>query len=148
MSKRVGVLVIGQSPRDDLVDPLRALLPDVEIVEVGALDGLAAEALPDPAGASYPLTTRMRDGTLVTVPESFLIPRLQLKIDELEANGVRQMILLCAGTFGPLTSKNTLIKPFRTTLAVAQSLGLERIGLIVPIPGQEKPVEARWQAEG
>ena len=148
METRVGALIIGQSPRPDLVDPLRALLPAVDIVEAGALDGLSVTELPDPAGASYPLTTRMRDGTLVTVPESYLIPRLQLKIEALAADGIQKMILLCAGTFGRLHSQHTLIKPFRTTLAVAQSLGLARLGLIVPIPGQAQPVEARWQQAG
>ena len=148
MTQQIGALVIGQTPRPDLVDPLAALLPHVTIVQRGALDGLAPADLPDPAGAAYPLTTRLRDGQLVTVPESFLLPRLQERLDELEAEGILTNILLCAGTFAGLGGRGTLINPFRITLAVAQSLGLQKLGLIVPIPEQAPPVAARWQAAG
>ena len=40
-NKQIGALLIGQSPRPDLVKPLAALLPDWEIIQAGALDGLA-----------------------------------------------------------------------------------------------------------
>ena len=111
MSLRIGALVIGQSPRPDLVDPLAAMLPQVTIVQRGALDGVAPADLPDPAGAEYPLTTRLRDGRLVTVPESFLLPRLQQQLEMLEADGIMLSILLCAGTFAGLGGRGTLVQP-------------------------------------
>ena len=48
--KRIGALVIGQSPRPDLVAPLVQLLPDCEIRQAGALDGLTPEDLPGTTG--------------------------------------------------------------------------------------------------
>ena len=58
-NKKIGALVIGQTPRPDLVDPLQALLPEVVIEVVGALDGLSATELPDASHAPYPLSTMM-----------------------------------------------------------------------------------------
>ncbi len=39
---KIGMLTIGQSPRDDIIPPLKEILgPDHEILEAGALDAHA-----------------------------------------------------------------------------------------------------------
>ena len=76
--KVIGALTIGQSPRPDLVGPLNDRLPEgCQIIQAGALDGLTAASLPPIDDTTYPLTTRMRDGSLVMVEESFLATRLR-----------------------------------------------------------------------
>ena len=66
--KKIGMLTIGQTPRDDLIPGLLDILgPGYEIVEAGALDG---HTLEDVRGIDldpdhYILVTRMRDGTEV-----------------------------------------------------------------------------------
>jgi hypothetical protein len=142
-------LVIGQSPRPDLTEPLRTLLPaDVALRELGALDGLTLADLPDASAAAYPLGTRMRDGTAVTIPETFLIPLLQHKLAELEADGVLATVLLCAGSFALLRGKRPLFKPFDIALATLQSLRLHRLAALTPFAGQIAPIQQRWQAAG
>ncbi|MEZ4514881.1 MAG: AroM family protein [Chloroflexota bacterium] len=149
MNRTLGALVIGQSPRPDLTQPLRDLLPaDVVLREVGALDGLTLADLPDASGAAYPLGTRMRDGTAVTIPESFLLPLLQQQLDALEADDVAATVLLCAGSFAELRGKRPLFKPFDIAQATLTSLGLRRIATLTPFAGQITPIQQRWHAAG
>ena len=145
-NKQIGALLIGQSPRPDLVKPLATLLPEWEIIQVGALDGLTAADLPPAADATYPLTTRMQDGTAVIIAEQFLMPLLQQKLAELEAENVAATILLCAGTFTELQEERPLLKPFNLARNLLQTCGFQQPGFIVPIPTQEQPVRQRWRA--
>lgn len=148
MSKpKIGAVTIGQSPRPDLVEPLVKLRPDVEIIEVGALDGLTAAELPDAAEASYPLKTRLREGRLVTVPETFLKPLIQQAVEAAEGQGGLATVLLCAGTFAEVRGvSRPLIKPFDTAVAVLNSMGVTHLGVLSPMMTQERPIQARWTA--
>lgn len=148
--KYVAALEIGQSPRIDLVQPLQQILPkDVTLLEVGALDDLTAVSLPDASQATYPLGTRLRDGTAVTVPESFLLPLLQQKLDALETEqGVMATILLCAGSFAALRGKRPLFKPFDIALATLRSLQFHNLVVITPFAGQVPPIRKRWHTAG
>ena len=110
--KTIGALTIGQSPRPDLVAPLEKLLPKCRILQACALDGFTSEELPDTANAAYPLVTQMQDGSLVMVEESFIAPKLQVALEQLEAQGVAATLLLCAGTFAHLQGTRLLFKPF------------------------------------
>ncbi len=146
--KHIGALLIGQSPRPDLVDPLHELLPDFEIIQAGALDDLTPEDLPDVSESSYPLGTRMANGQSVLIDESFLASRLQAALVELEAKGVVAAILLCAGTFAKLVGTVPLFKPFDVGLGVLQVLNFRNVGLISPIAAQAEPIRKRWQQAG
>jgi protein AroM len=145
----IGALTIGQSPRPDLVAPLRQVLPNgCEVREAGALDALSKVDIPLTTRGAYPLTTQLQDGSLVMVEESFLLPRLQHALTQLEAAGVVATILLCAGTFAGLQATRPFVKPFSITRQVLQTLGLKSLGLIAPIPQQAAPIRQRWQAAG
>ncbi len=145
----IGALTIGQSPRPDLVAPLLERLPaGYRLLQAGALDGLGAEEIPDGSQGRYPLTTRLRDGRPVTVDQSYLAPRLQEALDQLEEEGAVATILLCAGTFPGLVGQRPLVKPFIIGRELLANLGMERIGLIVPIMEQETPIRERWAAAG
>jgi protein AroM len=145
----IGALTIGQSPRPDLLDPLRGYLPDgYRVIEAGALDGLTVEDIPPSGGAVYPLTTRLRDGTLVMVEEAFLLPRLQQTLAYLEDEGAVASILLCAGTFTELQGSRPLFKPFAAGRHLLHALGVTSLGLIAPIAAQVAPIRHRWQAAG
>jgi len=120
----------------------------------GALDELTACDLPEASVGSYPLVTRMRDGTRITVDEAFLTPLLQNAIDELEGEEVLASLLLCAGPFQALTSTRPLIRPFQLAAQTLKSLGLSRIGLVVPtddqrdparVPPASSPLSGRWR---
>ncbi len=70
--ERIGLLLIGQTPRPDLTAPLDHLAGAYDLVVRGALDALTASDLKTSDTGTYPLVTRMRDGTVVTVDERFL----------------------------------------------------------------------------
>lgn len=146
--KRVGALLIGQSPRPDLVDPLANLMPEWEILQCGALDGLVPEDLPDVTEAAYPLVTRMNDGAPVILDEGYLAPNLQKALTSLENKDVVANILMCAGTFSELRGKRTLFKPFKIGSSLLATLAIKTIGLIAPVREQEEAIQERWDALG
>lgn len=148
---RIGTLTIGQTPRPDLIASLKQRFPDSEIIEVGALDPLDISDLPittKGGDGTYLLTTRMRDGSLVHVPESFLIPFMANGLKRLETKCVQAIFLLCAGTFAELSSPVPLIKPFVLAHEMLANIGICNIGIIAPIPEQVRPIRKRWEAEG
>ncbi len=144
----IGAIVIGQSPRADLVGPLEQMRPDLQIIQAGALDELTVAELPDPATATYPLMTRMRAGTAVRADEAFLAPLLQSALHRLEAQGVVASILLCAGSFQALYGTRPVVKPFEVACTTLQALGMKHLGVVCPTKSQEVPIKARWQAAG
>ncbi len=146
--QRIGVLIIGQTPRTDLMAPLERLGLVCKLLPRGALDDLDIDALPDSAGGLYPLVTRMRDGTRVTVDEAFLMPLLQSAIDELERDGVIAILLLCAGPFQSLTSTRPLLRPFQLAARTLQSLGHNQVIIVVPTNDQTIPSERKWTQAG
>lgn len=146
--ERIGILILGQTPRPDLTTPLDRLGRAYEMVLRGALDELTACDLPEASVGSYPLATRMRDGTRITVDEAFLTPLLQNAIDELEGEEVLASLLLCAGPFQALTSTRPLIRPFQLAAQTLKSLGLSRIGLVVPTDDQRDPAQHQWTEAG
>lgn len=151
---RIGTLTIGQAPRPDLIASLKQRFPHSEIIQVGALDSLDITDLPISAnqggadGGAYLLTTRMQDGTLVHVPETFLIPFMASGLKKLETKCVKAVFLLCAGTFAELSSPVPLIKPFVLAHEMLANIGIKNIGIIAPIPEQVRPIRDRWESEG
>jgi hypothetical protein len=146
---RIGTLTIGQTPRPDLVASLKQRFPQAEIIEAGALDGLKSSDLPTLHDeTAYLLTTRMRNGDLVHVPESFLIPLIADGLKRLEAQNISMIFLLCAGTFAELSSTIPLVKPFVLAHELLANIGVKNIGIIAPIPEQVRPIQARWESAG
>ncbi|HHE47772.1 MAG TPA: AroM family protein, partial [Candidatus Acetothermia bacterium] len=94
--RRLGVVTIGQSPRDDVVPELRALLPkNVIVVETGALDGLSKEEIPPPQAPERTLVTRLSDGTELQVDKAFVHGRLEAAVRSLETR-VDLIAYLCS----------------------------------------------------
>lgn len=146
--KTVGAITIGQAPRDDIVPEIEKLLgPAVRVVQAGALDGASpAEIANFAAGPGQDtLTTRLRDGTEVLVAKPAIVSRLQACIDRLrEADA---LVILCAGKFPPFHSRRPILLPERIlTAAVGALFDGGRLGVIVPIPHQREPAQARWSA--
>jgi protein AroM len=142
--KCIGALTIGQSPRPDLVAPLVQLLPECEIIQAGALDGITIDELPDTTNTAYPLVTRMQNGASVVVDESFVAPKLQQALNRLENKGVAATLLLCAGTFASLHGSHPIYKPFTIGCGLLNALNMDSIGVIVPVVEQETPAWQRW----
>jgi len=137
MGFKIGVVTIGQAPRDDVESHMRKLMPSsVEIIQKGALDGLTLSEVRmlNPKGTDDNLLiTRMRDGTEVGIGESQVIPRMQEKISELNREGVDLITLACGGVFPDFESKKMMILPYKLISGVFSSLSINgRLGVLFP----------------
>ena len=134
---RIGFVTIGQSPRRDIVPGLTKILPKkITVVESGALDGLGQQDIDAlaPRDHDYPLYTRLADGQSVTVAKSLIVPRMQACIDQLNADGVAIIALLCSGVFPDFQSRAPLLLPNTLVDNVIQETLQKRRGVAVLLP--------------
>lgn len=163
MARLVAAITIGQRPRPDLLAPLLDRLPTgVEVVEEGALDGLTpaelADRLPsttapgdptaDPYAGRYPLTTRLRDGTPVTLDEADLAPLVQAAVERAERAGADVTLLLCAGGFLGVVADGPLVRPFDAAVEQLRAMGARRVAVAVPSAAQAPAAALKWAAAG
>ncbi len=144
---RLGAVTIGQSPRTDIIPELRTVLgAEVEIVEAGALDGLAPDEIRAlaPRDGDTVLVTRLRDGTAVRVGYHHVVPRLERQVEEVAAR-VDAVLLLCTGSFRPFRTQRPVLYPERLLFALVRAvLGDGHVGVITPDAGQVEEQRARW----
>ena len=149
---RVGLLYIGQSPKEDYVSFFRAGLPEgSEILQAGAMDDLTLEeirALPVREGEPI-LVMQTRDLVTVTASKAQVEDRLAGKIKLLENLGAQVIVVLCTGKFPCLSSKALLLEPseilFKTVASVSRG---RKVGVITPLPEQIPQTRDSWQAVG
>lgn len=139
---RIGLVTIGQSPRDDVVPEIRGLLPwHVKIVQAGALDGLTPKEIAayTPKKEANTLVTRLASGQEVKVDKDFVHERLEVVINSLE-HEVEMIGLLCSGSFPEISSRVPLLVPHRLLKGFLQALFLPGpLGVLVPSPDQVGP---------
>ena len=148
MKKIIGMLTIGQTPRDDILPEFKEILGDeFEIMEAGALDGLALEDVKaiDVRPDDYILVSRMKDGTEVKITKRFIIPRIQEKIHELEERMTNYLnkpfscltVVMCTGAFPQFESKGLVITPQEILKGVLNgSLKKGKLGVVYPTEEQ------------
>lgn len=148
MKKIIGMLTIGQTPRDDITPMFREILgPDFEIMEAGALDGLTLEDIKgiDIRPDDYILVSRMSDGTEVKITKRFVIPRIQEKITELEERMSAKLVepfslltvVMCTGAFPQFESKGLVVTPQEILKGVLNgSLKKGKLGVVYPTKEQ------------
>lgn len=145
--RALGLVTIGQSPRDDVMPQMTPFLPgDLDLRHMGALDGLAPEQILGlaPGPGDYVLHTRLRDGSSVTIGREGVVSLVQACIDELEEEGANPILLLCTGEFPELRSQGLLIEPDRLLVNVIRGLGVRRLGVMVPLPSQIGELTEKW----
>ena len=112
---RIGLITIGQSPRDDLVSEIRTFIPkSVSIVQAGALDQLSLEEITShfPVVPEKTLVTQLTDGSEVRVDRDFVHTRLQQMVHSLERE-VDLIGILCSGHFSGLVCEVPLLLPYQ-----------------------------------
>lgn len=142
LSKRLGLVTIGQSPRKDLVEDFSKTLPhNVEVVEVGALDDFEtreeAEHFISPKPGETLYISRLRDGSEIKISKEKLIPLMQSKISYLELTGVDVIAILCSGEFPEFDCRVPVIYPDKILKSVASSISYEGKSAVL-IPGKEQ----------
>jgi protein AroM len=148
----VGLVTIGQAPRDDVVPDMAEILGrDVRLLQAGALDGLAAAEIAAlaPRGDDEILVTRLADGSSVFVAKTHMVPRLQARIAWLEDQGVALTVVLCTGAFPPLVARRPLLEPQPLLLGLLRATTVPgRLGVLTPSVPHVPQTEARWRADG
>jgi protein AroM len=142
MSKKIGIITIGQSPRTDVVPEMTAFFGEgIEVLERGALDGLTLEQVREysPDASMVHLCTRMRDGSEVVVAKEKLLPRIQEAIDELNLERVALILLMCVGEFPQFRSTSLVVEPQKIVDHCVEGLigASHRLGIVIPIAEQE-----------
>jgi protein AroM len=147
----LGLVTIGQSPRDDVLPQMLAHLPEHLVIrQAGALDGLSQQQLAqlEPQGNDYVLHTRLRDGSSVTIARRHIDALVQGAIDRLEQDGVDLILLLCTGEFPGLHSRVLLVELDRLLLHVVTGLGPRRMAMFEPLASQIEDATHKWGEVG
>jgi protein AroM len=154
VSKKIGIVCIGQTPRPDVVSFVeRALGKNYETVIAGALDGFTFEDIPEFRDEEYLLMTTMYDKMgqrkSVRVTREFLVPLLQRRINEISKNYPDAIIIWCAGRFPEFKSKIMVIRPSEILKGVVEAI-IKRGRLGVIYPSKEQLIWAlpEWSHEG
>jgi protein AroM len=150
--KKIGMLTIGQSPRDDILPGLKEILGrEVEIVEVGALDGKTMEDVNKiPLKVEdYILVSRMKDGKEIKITKKYILPLMQEKLDLLESQDIRLTVIMCTGRFPKFQSKGLVVTPMEILKGVLEGCLKEgRLGVVYPTAEQIPMGEKEWCRPG
>ncbi|MFX1282405.1 MAG: AroM family protein [Promethearchaeota archaeon] len=149
---RIGVLTIGQSPREDIMaDIIPLLLPHIEIVEGGLLDNVSSEEIGDlkPKAHEIPLITRLRDGSQVQLSEKKVIEFLPKAIDQMKTKAkVNAIGILCTHSFQYDNVFFPVIFPFDLLrFLVNRILKIRILGVVVPLKNQIAKTRQKWETE-
>lgn len=144
----LGLVTVGQSPRDDVLPDVRGILEGLRLVEHGALDGLSESQLDalrnddDPDGV---LATRLADGRQIVYPEREARPRTEAAVSRCLQDGASAVLLLCTGTFPGLASEVPVLYPDRILQNVTR--GVHDGGpvlILTPVDAQQASQRQRW----
>jgi protein AroM len=153
MSRKIGIVTIGQAPRTDVQPIFQKYLPDVEVVQAGVLDGLQKNQIDQtlsPVDGDYVLTTRLQTGDSVLVARHKIESLLQQKVHQLEDAQCDPILVLCTGVFESLiTKKSVLLEPDHVIPPVVAVLIKNRkLGVIAPLEEQIDDLEEKWTNVG
>lgn len=151
-SIRVGLFTIGQSPRLDIVpEIIPILLPHIEIVEEGLLDGLPQEEinLLKPEFGEIPLVTRLKDGSQVQLSEKKINSLLHEAIDNMRTKkDVRAVGVLCTHDFHETRFSFPVIFPHHyLNFIITQTFLIHNLGIVIPLENQIEMAKKKWDAE-
>lgn len=146
----LGLITIGQAPRDDVTPDIRAHLPDdVELIEAGALDTFdSATVIQDEIGpreGQAVFVTRLRDGTSVTIDRAAAHELLQERIKEIETH-VSTIGILCTGWFPHLDANIPILEPSKLLRTWVDGIVDDdaTVGIIMPKSKQFKQTREKW----
>ncbi len=150
--KKIGMLTIGQSPRDDIVPRLTEILGEgYEIVEAGALDDHTIDDINkiDLDPEHYILVSRMRDGTEIKITKKYVVPLMQRQLDKIESQGVRLTVVMCTGKFPQFRSRGLVVTPSEILRGVVEGALKEgRLGVVFPASEQKAYAEKEFGRPG
>lgn len=150
--RRMGVVVIGQSPRPSVQAEIAAVLsPGVAIELRGALDGMSRDeidAIPPLDGADA-LFTLLPNGDNVRISKRAVEGRANAQLARLKQDGIDVAMLACTGKFPNLAPEGLVILPSAVLHRMVEAvLPRGRLGIFSPLPEQTALIASKWQRDG
>jgi protein AroM len=150
--RRMGVVVIGQSPRSTIAAEIAAVLsPDITIELRGALDGMSREqidAIPPKDGADA-LFTLLPNGGNVRISKKAVEGRANAQLARFKQEGIDVVMLACTGKFPNLAPEGLVILPSAVLHRLVEAvLPKGRLGVFSPLPEQTALIDKKWQRDG
>jgi protein AroM len=145
--RKVGLVTIGQSPREDIVNSMFDRSTPLRLIEHGALDELSLDEILElqPVPGELPLVSRLRDGTEVVIAKERLIPHLQRAVDRATTDGATLAVILCTGEFTRLCPSIPAIYPDRVLSHMVEAvLPSGALGVMLPHEGQMAMMREKW----
>lgn len=149
MKQLVGLITIGQSPRNDITPDLRKVWKnELDYIEKGVLDNFLASqivALRPTKGEAF-LVSRLQNGESVELGENSLTPLLKDTIKKMEAK-VELVFLMCTGKFPEIDTKVPLIQPDDILRNTVKGLlkSKHTLGVLVPQKEQINEMKNIWK---
>lgn len=150
---RIGLITIGQSPRDDIVPQMiEQMGMPVDVMEQGAIDGLTYDEACQlqPRNGEPWVVSRMRDGAEVRLAKHELDPRMQRCVEELEGRGASFIVPLCASDWSSLRASGGFINPGVALPAIVQAMIRPggTLGVVSPTKEQAEIAKTRYKDAG
>ena len=145
----VAAVTVGQAPREDLIDEMRALLPRARWIQHGALDEVGDHELTRlaPGDGEFPVVTRLRAGRPVIVGERAIRPLMQQAVDRVAVRA--DLVIVLCSTPMPLETRAPVLFPDRLLFAAVSSLGPgSKIAVLTPQQDQVALQDERWRKLG
>lgn len=146
---KLGVVVIGQSPRPEIEAELRHVLGDtIDIELVGALDGLSRAEIGrlSPDGSDDTLFTKLPSGEGVVISKKAVTRGAQAALDRFADRGTDVTLMCCTGAFKGLSARGPVVFPSAVLTSLAAALlPAGRLGVFTPLPEQADQVHHKWR---
>ncbi|CAD2072277.1 AroM family protein [Phocicoccus pinnipedialis] len=144
---KLGLLTIGQPPRNDIVSTFESVLSDdIELIQKGALDSLSEEELDEVRATDEEVTyvSKLRNGQSIKISEDKLVPLLKKELKDLEKQ-VDMVVMLCTGDFPMLNYNKPIIYPDKVLTNMVDALNFnQKMGLLIPLEEQREKITEKW----
>ena len=152
MARTLGIITIGQAPRDDIAALFAQHAPaGTKVVLRGALDGLSDAEVDQlqPEDGGDTLYTRLRGGRDVKISKKAVIARSPKTIARLREDGCDAIVYACTGEFPPMAGDEGVLFPSRVLNGLATGLLPQgRLGLLIPLAEQAEKLTSKWTRPG
>ena len=148
MGRKVMVLSMGQSPENCETNDIYATLSKTCNVKLrGILDDITEKELNllAPAQGERFIVTALRDGREIRVAERIAMHKVNDCLIEAEQNGASAAMILCTGHFEIPPLQMLVFTPERILLSLLRSMGVRKLGAIVPKVEQIKATEEYYK---
>jgi protein AroM len=148
MPPTLGIITVGQAPRDDIAALFAAHAPaGTTVVLRGALDGLSDAEVDTlkPQNGADALYTRLRGRRDVRISKQAVIARSPQTLAKLRDDGCDVLVYACTGDFPPMPGDEGVLFPSRVLNGWATGLlPRGRLGLLIPLAEQAEKLGSKW----